>query len=266
MSETTQPAVTTAALHGPLWGARAADWARYTAPVSAPAWEAVAAATGIQTGTRVLDVGCGSGEFCRLAASRGASVSGIDASEALIGLARRLVPDADLRVGAIESLPWPDDAFDVVTGFNAFQFAGDAVRALAEAARVTRPAGQVAICAWGRAAECDVLLVVGALRELQPPAPGPPPPALGEPGVAERLAVQAGLEPRASGRVDVPFRQPDEEALVRALLAPGGVAPATRHAGEARVREALLAGAAPFRRPDGSYSLRNRFRYVLCTA
>lgn len=31
---------------------------------------------------RVLDIGCGSGEFCRLAAARGAAVSGIDAAKA----------------------------------------------------------------------------------------------------------------------------------------------------------------------------------------
>jgi hypothetical protein len=108
---------------------------------------------------------------------------------------------------------------------------------------------------------------MGALRELQPPAQSPPPPAapaFGEPGVVERLARQAGLEPRASGEVDVPFRAPGDETLVRALLAPGTVASAIEHAGEARVREALLAAAAPFRQPDGSYSLRNRFRYVLC--
>ena len=33
----------------------------------------------------------------------------------------------------METLPWPDDSFDVVTGFNSFFFAGDLVRALREA-------------------------------------------------------------------------------------------------------------------------------------
>jgi hypothetical protein len=41
------------------------------------------------------------------------------------------LPHADLRVGPIEQLPWPDDSFDVVSGFNAFQFGADFVAALA---------------------------------------------------------------------------------------------------------------------------------------
>jgi ubiquinone/menaquinone biosynthesis C-methylase UbiE len=57
-------------------------------------------------------------------------VSGIDAAKALIEFARRRVSAADLRVGPIEQLPWPDDSFDLVTGFNAFQFAADSVAAL----------------------------------------------------------------------------------------------------------------------------------------
>jgi len=46
----------------------------------------------IGKGTCVLDVGCGSGEFCRLAYAIGAHVSGIDAAEAMIELARVAVP------------------------------------------------------------------------------------------------------------------------------------------------------------------------------
>jgi len=45
----------------------------------------------------------------------------------------------------METLPWPDDAFDVVTGFNSFFFSADLVGALAEARRVARPGGEVAM-------------------------------------------------------------------------------------------------------------------------
>jgi ubiquinone/menaquinone biosynthesis C-methylase UbiE len=103
-----------------------------------PAFEAVADATGISPGTRVLDIGCGSGEFSGLASARGALVSGIDAAEGMIEIARRLAPGADLRVGAMERLPWDEDTFDVVAWFNAFQFAADMVVALREAKRVAR--------------------------------------------------------------------------------------------------------------------------------
>jgi ubiquinone/menaquinone biosynthesis C-methylase UbiE len=45
----------------------------------------------------------------------GARVSGLDASAALLGVARGQLADADLRVGDIEELPYDDATFDVVT-------------------------------------------------------------------------------------------------------------------------------------------------------
>jgi 2-polyprenyl-3-methyl-5-hydroxy-6-metoxy-1,4-benzoquinol methylase len=62
-------------------------------------------AGGIEAGASVLDVGCGSGEFCELASARGARVSGSDAAEGLVEIARCRLPEADLRVGPIERLP-----------------------------------------------------------------------------------------------------------------------------------------------------------------
>lgn len=258
---------TSAPLQGRRWGARAADWAELAAPISGPAWRAVAEATEIGVATRVLDVGCGSGEFCRLAAARGAVVSGLDASAAMIEIARRLVPHADLRVGAMESLPWEEGSFDVVTAFNAFQFAADVSVALMEAKRVAFRGGRVAICTWSAPHESDLAVVNGSLRELQPPpAPGARPrggPAMGEPGVLEELVAEAGLEAERAGEVDVPFEAPDRETLERALLAPGAVLPAIEHSGEHAVRRAIAGAAAPFRRKDGSYRFENRFSYLI---
>jgi SAM-dependent methyltransferase len=261
---------TTAGIHGPRWGARAEDWARFTAPASAPAWEAVADAAGVGPGARLLDVGCGSGEFCALAVARGARVSGIDAAEGMIAVARRAVPDADLCVGPLEALPWDDGSFDVATAFNALQFAEDVGGALAEVARVVRPGGVVAVCNWGRPEESELFALMGAVASLWPtPSSGPSRsrgPATGEPGVLEDLARAAGLEPERAGDVAVPFEPPDAEALARGLLAPGAVAVAITHSGERAVREAIVAAAERYRRPDGSYLIRNRFRYVVARA
>jgi SAM-dependent methyltransferase len=270
MTKIAESTRTTAPTHGPRWGARAAEWAELTAPISAPAWEAVADATRIGEGTPVLDIGCGSGEFCRLAAARGAAISGIDAAEGMIAIARRQAPGADLRVGPMEILPWDDDNFDIVTGFNSFQFAADMVAALAEAKRVVRPGGQVAICNWSRPQDNGLIAVVGALRGLlPPPPPGAMPadaPAIGEPGVLEALARRVGLEPEQAGEVDVPLEAADQGTLELALLAAGGVVPAIEHSGEERVRQAVAEAAERFRRPDGSYRIENRFRYLITRA
>jgi SAM-dependent methyltransferase len=86
-------------------------------------------ARGLPTGrsrrTSRPDVGCGVGAFLRLVTERDAKAYGLDASEALLGLGRTRVPEADLRVGDMEAPPYEDDTFDLVTGFNSFFFAND---------------------------------------------------------------------------------------------------------------------------------------------
>lgn len=257
--------MSTADIHGPRFGAYAATRAELYANMSRPAWLAVADATGLGAGTRLLDIACGSGEFLAIAAARGAVVSGIDAAEGMIEVARRALPRADLRVGAMETLPWPDATFDLVTGFNAFSLAADMVAALAQARRVTRPGGRVAVCNWTHRERNDLYAISKAILELRAPDPElPTPPAFGEPGVLEDLARQAGLEPGEAREIDVPWEAPDRDTLERALLSVGGgYTAAIELAGEDAVRQAVSDAAQPFRRPDGSYRFENKFRYLI---
>src|SRR5262245_5270613 len=119
MSSTTEDAELTgsAGRWGPLWGARPDDWAR-SEEQQLPIYEDALGRVTLGAGDRVLDIACGVGVFLRLVADRGARASGLDASEALIAAARTRVPEADLRVGDMESLPYEDDRFDLVTGFS----------------------------------------------------------------------------------------------------------------------------------------------------
>ena len=133
---------------GRLWGARPADWA-LSEDQQTPTYEAALAHAPISPGDRVLDVGCGVGSFLRLVVDRGGEPFGIDASAALIEFAHERLPDADLRDGEMEALPYEADSFDLVAGFNSFFFANDIVAALAEARRVAKPGASVVIQVWG---------------------------------------------------------------------------------------------------------------------
>src|SRR2546427_9323290 len=85
-----------------LWGPGARDWSDYNEPMCTPFYEAVLDVTEVGPGTTLLDVGCGGGFAMMLAVRRGATVSGIDATPALLDIARERVPSASLTVGDLE--------------------------------------------------------------------------------------------------------------------------------------------------------------------
>lgn len=252
---------------GPLWGARAADWAR-NEEQQQPVYEEAIRRVGLETGQRVLEVGCGTGVFLRAAADRGAAVVGLDASEALIERARTRVPEADLLVGEMEALPFGDGSFDLVAGFNSFFFATDMVAALREARRVAKPGAPVVIQVWGHPDRCDLTAMKHAAASLAPPpAPdAPQPPALWEPGVLEGIAAQAGLTPGDAFDISTPLEFPDEESLARGMLSPGLIVELIAFAGEAAVRSALVEALVAYRATDGSYRLTNEWHTLVAAA
>lgn len=256
-----------AAVQGDLWGTRPRDWAELQEPLQTPYYEAVFDALEISSGTRLLDAGCGSGLAPVLAAKRGATVTGIDAAEPLVEIARERLPDADLRVGEIENLPYTDGSFDAVTSFNAVQYAAIPAAALAELRRVTARGGRVAVVTWGPPEHCqmrDVLAAVGSL--LPPPPPGAGGPfALSAPGALDELLRTAGLTAVGGDDVATPFEYADVESAWRALAASGPGARAVRTVGESAARETIGAVFARYQRPDGRVRLANEFRYVIGT-
>jgi SAM-dependent methyltransferase len=168
----------------------------------------------------------------------------------------------------MESLPFPDDSFELVTGFNSFQYAARPGRALEEAARVVRPGGSVLVATWGDPAECEALGYIDVVGTVLPPAPpgAPGPLALCDPEALRAFARGAGLSPRELGDVDMPFVYADLETALRGTLSAGPAARAIDAAGEDVVRQAVARALAPFRLSSGGYRLENRFRYLIAQA
>jgi SAM-dependent methyltransferase len=219
---------------------------------SVPLWAAIAEAAAIDAGTVVLDVGCGSGGFCALATARGAAAHGVDVAPAAIAVARDRVPDGDFRVSRMEELPWPDGSFDVVTGFNSFQYALDIDRALGEARRVTRTGGRIAVGKWARPEENEffaflISLGVGSSGALQAADP------------VDAALRRARLAIRHSGEVTVVLELHDAPALEAALMSAGALPTRVGR----RERRVVHDCSAPFRQPDGSYRFRSRVGYVV---
>jgi SAM-dependent methyltransferase len=263
--EQAMPTMTgSAEVQGKLWGARARD---FTLVELVELFQAALDDLDITSGTRLLDVGCGAGLFMRMAKGRGASVTGIDAAAPFIEIARERVPDGDLIVGEMEALPYSDASFDVVTGFNAFQFAADPGNALREAGRVARPGAPIVIATWGRADQCEAAGYVRAVGSLVPPPPpgAPGPFALSEPSALEEFAARGGLTTGERREVPCVWSFPDEQTLLRAFKSTGFAVKAIEAAGEEAVDEAVLAAVAPYRTIDDAYRIENVFTYVIAT-
>jgi SAM-dependent methyltransferase len=257
----------TASVQGQIWGTRAKDWANAQEGVAVPLFEAVLQETAVGANTSVLDIGCGSGIFCEMAAKRGARVSGLDASEPLLAIARERVQGGDFRTGEMEELPYADQTFDVVTGFSSFQFAANPVNALQEASRVSRT-GSVVIAVFGKPEENESTAYIKAMGSLLPsPPPGAPGPfALSADGALEALAIKAGMTPTIVKTIECPWDYPDEKTALRGLLSSGPAIRAIQNKGEEVVRDVVLQVIAPFKTGSGGYYLTNNFRYLIATA
>jgi SAM-dependent methyltransferase len=260
--------MSSAQMQGELWGAKANDWAELQEPAWRPVYDHVLGRARVHARTRLLDVGCGAGGALVAARERGAEVAGLDASEALVSVARRRLPGVRVEVGDMEALPFADGAFDVVTSFNAFQFAADVSRAVGEARRVCRTGGTVAMLVWGSKDACDLSRevlppVLGLIRV--PPAPGPPSPPLAQPGIMERRFEAASLRPIEAGEVGCDFVYPDLATATRAIESAGGLVRVVRAVGEAEVRGRLGEALGPFVQGDGTVRLHNTFRWLLGT-
>ena len=137
----------------------------------------------LRPGMRVLDAGCGRGETLLACAREGAEVAGIDYSEAAVEITKETLeeyPDADIRVGDITSLPWPDNSFDRIQNSDVVEHLDphQTVPALTEFYRVLKPGGFLLLHTapnrlfmnWSWPAMRPILKVVGhgqVVREME---------------------------------------------------------------------------------------------------
>lgn len=237
---------------GSAWGARATDWAYLMEPYARPANDAVFDRIGVRAGTRLLDIACGSGYAAMVAARRGALVSGLDAAERLLDIARARTPDGDFRQGDMFALPWADDSFDAATSFNGIWAGCD--DALREAARVLRPGAMFGMTFWGSPKRLGLMpyfLTIAALSPQEHVAATLGQADTGRPGVAEAMFDAAGIAAVERGASTVVNEWPDLDTAVRALTAAGPCIPAIEAVGYERFTAELRTALEPLADRNG---------------
>ena len=100
---------------------------------------------GVADGSQVLDVACGSGEWLKTIRKLSAKVAGIDISDKAIDICKDEMPDGEFACGPAESLPFPDDTFDLVTCLGSLEHFVDQKAAIADMVRVSKPSADVLI-------------------------------------------------------------------------------------------------------------------------
>lgn len=190
-------------------------WGRYAFTVELAAIERAA---GRLDGLRVLDAGCGTGQFTAALERRAARLAGVDLDPAMLTVAGRRVRAPLLAADAGE-LPFRDGAFDVAVAVTVCEFTASPAAVVAELARVTRPGGRVVIGALNRRSAWGL----ARRRQLRRP-----------PWQAARFLTRRQL--RALGA------RHGQVQLHGTLVMPGAV-PGSRHAG--RFLEAIGRRAFP---------------------
>lgn len=114
------------------------------------AWRRAAlAAAVVGPGTRVVDVACGTGDLVELAARRGAHVVGVDFASGMLEIAGRRGMTGRLVRGDALALPLPGGSADAITCAFALRNFVAIAPFLAEAVRVLRPGGRIALLEVG---------------------------------------------------------------------------------------------------------------------
>ena len=184
-------------------------YARFMGRYSEQLAAAFADLAGVGPGQQALDVGCGPGVLTAELAGRlgPEAVIAIDPSETFVAAVRARWPEADVRLGTAEELPFDDGAFDVALAQLVVHFMADPVAGLKEMARVTRPGGTVAASVWDHGGgRSPLTLFWEVVHDLDPAAddgswrPG------GREGELAALFAHAGLNVADEAALNVTVR------------------------------------------------------------
>jgi ubiquinone/menaquinone biosynthesis C-methylase UbiE len=252
-------------IQGKLWGQRPKDWADIQEATGKAGYDFALQSLDIKPGVELLDVGCGTGFFCKLASDKGAVITGLDATPEFVAEAKNRLPSANFMIGEMEELPFNDKSFDVVCGFNSFQYAANTKVALTEAKRVLANEGKLIVMIWGNKEDCEAasfLKAVGSL--LPPPPPGAPGPfALSENGLLETMLQEIGFSKINTTDVASVWDYADIDKAMKGLMSTGPVAKAIENNSFEKVYETLFAAVQSYKQTNGHIVYHNKFRVVI---
>jgi SAM-dependent methyltransferase len=259
--------MSTKTIQGKLWSVAPQYWSQHFEPWFLPMYRKVMDQLKLTDDLLMLDAGCGSGLFSSMAIATGAQVMGVDAATGLLEIARKRNPKNTFLEEDLEALPFTNDTFDVVAGFNSFQYAGSFDKALAEAKRVLKPGGRLVLGIWDKPELSDATQVLKAIGSLLPaPPPGTPGPfALSEDGKIETTFDNHGLKLMYKTSVVCPFVYASLVDGIKSFMGTGPAAAAMNNSNRKTVEEIIVRALQPFHVADDFHYLQNQFLVFIAT-
>jgi ubiquinone/menaquinone biosynthesis C-methylase UbiE len=201
-------------------------------------------ASGIRSGSRVLDVATGAGYIAGAAAQRGADAIGIDFSLAQVRMARERYPTVRFEQADAEALPFDSDTFDaVVNGFGMCHLPNPEV-ALREAFRILKRGGRMAFTVWDMPERAVAFgAVYAAVRAHGSMDVGLPagPNFFSDPEQSRKALLNAGFVSPSCRQVPQMWRVSDPDKIFEVITEGSVRAAATLRAQSPSAREAIKA-------------------------
>ena len=178
----------------------------------------------VEMGHEVLDVGCGTGVVARECLRRvgdAGKVTGLDLSDAMLTVARRIEPQIDWRKGEAGSLPFADESFDRAVSQFALMFFPDRSQAVREIWRVLKGNGRIAVTVAGAISDSPAYEVLAELIRPVDPSYLDQRFSLGDPDEALNIFRSAGVDHATVTTHWLPERFASPSAFVEAEVCTG---------------------------------------------
>ena len=136
-----------------IYGKAAIDYDKFWDFYSTPSYSKTLAGINLEEGSKVLDLGCGTGELLKILEDRfpSSDFAGIDLTEEMLAIAKqKLSSRVELLLGSVTNLPFASESFDWVIMSNIIGHLSDKKIALLEAYRVLKNPGRIVITDWTR--------------------------------------------------------------------------------------------------------------------
>ena len=136
-----------------VYGRAAKNYDKFWDFYIVPSYSKTLARINLQEDSKVLDLGCGTGELLKILEDLfpSSELTGIDLTEEMLAIAKqKLSSRVELLLGSVTNLPFDSESFDWVIMSNIIGHLSDKKTALLEAYRVLKNPGRIVITDWTR--------------------------------------------------------------------------------------------------------------------